>query len=65
MTGKTVNNWIIERRMAEAKRLLLETENSIEQIAFEVGYQNLNHFYSQFRNHHNKTPRVWRQEQRC
>ena len=44
MTGKTVNEWIIERRVAQAKYLLLETDKSIESIAFEIGYQNLNHF---------------------
>ncbi|MFY7803345.1 MAG: helix-turn-helix domain-containing protein [Limnoraphis robusta] len=64
LTGKTVNNWIIERRIAEARRLLLETEDSIEQIALKVGYQNLNHFYSQFRNYHRTTPRSWRESQR-
>lgn len=65
MTGKTVNDWIIERRIAEAKYLLLETDKSIESIAFEIGYQNLNHFYHQFRNHCHQTPRSWREEQRC
>ncbi|MEB3278789.1 MAG: AraC family transcriptional regulator [Lyngbya sp.] len=63
LTGKTVNNWIVERRIAEARRLLLETDNSIEKIAFKIGYQNLNHFYSQFRNYHNKTPQAWRKRQ--
>ena len=64
MTEKTVNDWIIERRMVEAKRLLLETEDSIEQIAFKVGYQNINHFYCQFRNYNQDTPRSWREAQR-
>jgi AraC-like DNA-binding protein len=63
LTGKTVNNWIIERRIAEARRLLLETEDSIEQMAFKIGYQNLNHFYAQFRNYHKNTPRAWRKGQ--
>lgn len=65
LTGKTVNNWIIERRIAEAKRLLLETNYSIERIAFDVGYQNMNHFYSQFRNYYKNTPGAWRETQRC
>ena len=65
MTGKTVNEWIIERRVAQAKYLLLETDKSIESIAFEIGYQNLNHFYRQFRIYCCKTPRAWREEQRC
>lgn len=63
ITGKTVNYWIIKRRLEEAKRLLLETEDSIEQIAFKVGYQNINHFYCQFRNYCQNTPRVWREVQ--
>ena len=64
LTGKTVNNWIIERRIAEARRLLLETEDSIENIAFKVGYNNINHFYCQFRNYHQTTPQNWRDKQR-
>jgi AraC-like DNA-binding protein len=65
LTGKTVNNWIIERRIAQASTLLLETEDSIEQIALDVGYQNINHFYCQFRDRYKNTPRAWREVQRC
>jgi AraC-like DNA-binding protein len=64
LTGKTVNNWIIERRLAQACTLLLETNNSVEQIALEIGYQNLNHFYCQFRDYYQNTPRAWREAQR-
>jgi AraC-like DNA-binding protein len=64
LTGKTVNNWIIERRIAQARRLLLETNYSIEQIAFDVGYQNINHFYCQFRDYYKNTPGAWRESQR-
>lgn len=61
MTGKTVNDWIIERRLSEAKLLLIKTEDSVEQIALKVGYRNINHFYSQFRDRYQKTPRDWRE----
>ena len=64
LTGKTVNNWIIERRIAEASTLLLETNYSVEQIAFDVGYQNINHFYCQFRSYYQNTPGAWREIQR-
>lgn len=64
LTGKTVNNWIIERRIAEASTLLLETNDSVEQIAVKVGYQNINHFYCQFRKFYKNTPRAWRKIQR-
>jgi AraC family transcriptional regulator len=65
LTGKTVNNWIIERRIAEASTLLLETNYSVDEIALKVGYQNINHFYCQFRNYYQNTPRAWRESQRC
>ncbi len=65
LTGRTVNNWIIERRMAAASTLLLETDYSVEQIALDVGYQNINHFYCQFRDRYKNTPRAWREAQYC
>jgi AraC family transcriptional regulator len=64
LTGKTVNNWIIERRIAQASTLLLETNDSVDKIALKVGYQNLNHFYCQFRDYYQNTPRAWREVQR-
>ncbi|NMG08380.1 AraC family transcriptional regulator [Brasilonema sp. UFV-L1] len=65
LTGKTVNDWIIERRIAEACTLLLSTNDSVNQIALQVGYKNINHFYSQFRKYHKNTPHAWRKAQRC
>lgn len=65
LTGKTVNNWIVERRIAAASTLLLETNYSVEQIALDVGYQNINHFYCQFRDRYQNTPRAWRKAQSC
>ncbi len=64
LTGKTVNGWIIERRITQACNLLLETNYSVNQIALEVGYQNINHFYCQFRARHQNTPHAWREAQR-
>ena len=62
LTGKTVNNWIVERRIAEASILLLETNYTVEKIALDVGYQNINHFYYQFRNYYQNTPQRWRKK---
>ena len=64
LSGKTVNSWIIERRIAEASTLLLETNYSVERIALDVGYQNINHFYHQFRDFYQTTPQRWRKKQR-
>lgn len=63
-TGKTVNQWIVERRMAEICRLLLETNQTANEIALSVGYQNEGHFFRQFRQYHKTTPQVWRNLQR-
>lgn len=65
LTGKTVNDWIIERRLAQARTLLLSTNDSVNQIALQVGYQNINHFYCQFRDYYKNTPCAWREAQRC
>ncbi|MCC5668408.1 DNA-binding response regulator [Nostoc sp. CHAB 5784] len=62
-TGQTVQNWIIQRRMAAARFLLLKTNERIEEIAMKVGYQNLVHFFRQFRTNHGTTPQAWRKLQ--
>ena len=59
-TGKTVLNWITERRMAEARKLLLETNRSIEQITEAVGYFDRRHFSRLFLRFHKSTPHTWR-----
>lgn len=63
-TGKTVNQWIVERRMTEVCRLLLDTNQTANEIALSVGYQNEGHFFRQFRQYHGTTPQVWRNWQR-
>jgi YesN/AraC family two-component response regulator len=61
-TGKTINAWIIERRMAEARSLLIKTDWSIEQIANAVGYLNASYFFRQFRQYQGTTPKAWREK---
>lgn len=63
ITGKPINRWIVQRRMAEACSLLLATNQSIEQIAEAVGYQHIGHFFRQFRQYHGTTPQAWRNAQ--
>ena len=59
-TGKTVLSWIVERRMTEARRLLLETSRTIEWISEAVGYFDKRHFSRQFLRHHGTNPQAWR-----
>lgn len=64
-TGKTVNHWIVERRMVAAGSLLLETDQCVNQIAQAVGYQHEGYFFRQFRQYHGTTPQAWRKTQRA
>jgi AraC-like DNA-binding protein len=62
-TGRTVLEWIIERRLGEARRLLLETEDRIEDIAVALGYRETTYFARQFRQRNGTTPQAWRRAQ--
>jgi YesN/AraC family two-component response regulator len=63
-TGETVQRWIIKRRIAAACSLLLNTDQSVNQIAETVGYNDTNYFFYQFRQHYAMTPQTWRNTQR-
>jgi AraC family transcriptional activator of pobA len=59
-TGRTVQEWIAERRMAEARRLLVETDLSVEEVGHRVGYGDPGYFVKSFRRTHGATPLGWR-----
>ena len=59
-TGRTIHNWIVERRMIQARHELLKTDKTVTKIAATVGYEDTGNFINQFRKLHNKTPKVWR-----
>ena len=59
-TGRTVLDWITERRMAAARALLLSTDLSAEAIAGRVGYEDPAYFSRRFRAHHGVAPGRWR-----
>jgi YesN/AraC family two-component response regulator len=63
-TGQSLYRWIVSRRMAQARSLLLETDQAVEQIAEAVGYHHAVHFFRQFRQHHGTTPQAWRSQHR-
>jgi AraC-like DNA-binding protein len=62
-TGRTVLQWIIERRMREAERLLIDTEQRLHEIASAVGYDNVGYFIRQFTKRHGAAPGGWRVSQ--
>jgi len=59
-TGRTVQEWIAERRMAEARRLLVQTDLAVEEVGQRVGYPNAGYFVRHFRRAHGTTPLGWR-----
>ena len=64
LVGNTSLELIRERRMLEARRLLLNTENDISKIGELIGYKSTTYFIRQFRQVHNQTPYVWRNTRR-
>lgn len=61
-TGQTIQQWIIQLRMATACSLLLNTNCSVAGVASQVGYHNTTHFFRQFRRLYGTTPQVWRNQ---
>jgi len=60
VVGQTPNQYLINTRMRAASDRLMTTRTPIAQIAFEVGFNDISHFYSCFRDAFGCTPRQWR-----
>lgn len=60
-TGKNVSQYVNEFRIAEACQLLANTDKSVTEIMFEVGFQTKSNFNREFRRVTDKTPVQWRQ----
>jgi AraC family transcriptional regulator, transcriptional activator of pobA len=63
-TGRTLAQWIEERRMAEARRLLREKDMSVAAIAHEVGFDDPTYFARRFRRLHGESAGRWREDAR-
>jgi AraC family transcriptional activator of pobA len=61
-TGKTVQEWIIQRKLAEARKLLAETELPVGSIARQVGFTDPAYFSRIFTREVGMAPRRWRGE---
>lgn len=60
-TGRTVGEWIAERRMSRARELLADTDLPVAEVARSVGMVDPGYFSRQFRRIHGASPRQWRQ----
>ncbi len=64
LTGQTVYQWIIQRRMFQARQLLLETNLAVHEVAEAVGYVDTGHFVKHFRQLNKIPPKTWKNTQR-
>jgi AraC-like DNA-binding protein/mannose-6-phosphate isomerase-like protein (cupin superfamily) len=63
-TGRTVLDWLTERRMTEARRLLLGTDLPLSAVAARVGYRDAAYLVRRFRLAHGVPPERWRRAAR-
>jgi AraC family transcriptional regulator, transcriptional activator of pobA len=59
-TGRTVQDWILERRLAEARRLLVETDWTVAEVGRSAGFPDPVYFSRCFRRAHGTTALSWR-----
>lgn len=61
-TGVNFVNYLKEIRIAEAKRLLIQTEDKITEIAKQVGFENDKHFMKSFKTACGVSPSEFRKD---
>ena len=60
-TGLTIGEWITERRMAHARRLLQTgSRRNMADLSLACGYDDPSHFLRSFKKMHGATPSQWR-----
>ena len=61
--GLNYKDYIIEKRLELAKKLLLETDTPVRDISISVGYDNYSYFTRLFKKNFGMTPQEFRKEQ--
>lgn len=62
--GKTISDYIIDIRLGHASRLLVDTTNSIAEICYECGFNNLSNFNRIFKKKKECSPKEFRENYR-
>jgi AraC-like DNA-binding protein len=63
-TGRTVQGWISDRRMAEARQILVDTDLPVSDVGQHVGFVDPAYFVRAFKQVHGSTPLAWRRTAR-
>ena len=58
--GTTLHSYLNEIRLGEALKYIVNTNESIESIAFRVGYKNSTHFCTSFKKKYGMSPAIYR-----
>lgn len=61
-TGMTIFSYLVNVKLEEAKKLLTETNMNIGNIGYILGYNNVSHFKTIFKNYTGKNPSEYRRE---
>lgn len=59
-TGKSMHEYIMEKKLEQAKLLLCDTEKSIQEISDELAFNNRNYFHKCFKKYTGLSPRQYR-----
>lgn len=60
--GKSFKEILLDERMNAAKRLLLESDMSVGEIIYSIGYENESYFHREFKKRFGKTPLTIRRQ---
>lgn len=61
-TGAPFSELLNRQRIKVSQQLLMTTDKSIEEICFQVGYNNVGYFYKIFKRFCNESPKVYREQ---
>ena len=59
-TGRTLSDYLIDIRLGNAARMLVDTNQSISEICYACGFNNLSNFNRIFKSRKGSTPREFR-----
>ena len=59
----TFQEAVRKERMKKARTLLKETDQTVENVAYEVGYENVEHFNRLFKKNYGMTPVQYRKQE--
>ena len=55
--GTSPNKWLLEKKMQKAAQLLKQGDFKVNELYFELGYENLSSFIHSFKLFHGVTPK--------